>query len=337
VNARLPGRLALAAAIVTLAVGASAQRFADTVPPPMPDYARPESWAVRDTAADRRVDIFYIQPTTFRSAQWNQDIADAATNAWTDLSVGARQISAFADCCRRFSPRYRQASGRAFVEQAGDGGQAYALAYGDVARAFRAYLAQDNKGRPFIIAGHSQGALHGLRLIREEIAGTPAAQRMIVAYLPGIGIPRGTLPGGVPACDRPRQTGCIASWNSFDPQADTSAYVARSTAGYAGVADGRALVCINPLTFDARRPAAGFGAGQGMLPGPAVAGPLPPLRRAVLSAQCDGNVLRVTVKPGVPVERLPGGNLHMNDIAFFWGDLRADAAARIAAWRKGNR
>lgn len=316
------------------APAAQAQDFANSVPPPAPDYARPESWAVRGDGA-KPVDVFYIQPTTFRSKQWNQNLADTAINVWTDLSVGQRQISAFANCCRLFSPRYRQASSRAFLEQAGDGAKAYALAYADVLRAFREYLAHDNKGRPFLLAGHSQGALHGLRLIREAIAGTPLVHRMVVAYLPGIGIPRGSLP--LPACDRPGQTGCIASWNSFDPDAVTSAYVARSTAGYAGAQEGRALLCTNPLTFDARKPAADFGAGQGMLPGPAVAGPLPPLRRGALAATCDGNVLRVTAKPGVPVERLPGGNLHMNDIAFFWGDLRADAASRIAAWRGKKR
>lgn len=327
-------------ALLALALAAAppAQDFASSVPPPAPDYTRAESWAVREASvAGKPVDIFYIQPTTFRSKQWNQDITDAATNAWTDLSVGARQISAFAECCRAFSPRYRQASSRAFVEQAGDGGKAYALAYGDVARAFRDYLARDNSGRPFIVAAHSQGALHGLRLIREEIAGTTLAQRMIVAYLPGIGIPRGSLPMGVPACDRPRQTGCIASWNSFDPDADTQPYVARSTRDYSGPAEGRALLCVNPMTFDAARPATKFGDGRGMLPGPAVAGPLPKLVKNALAARCDGNVLRVTAKPGVPVERLPGGNLHMNDIAFFWGDLRVDAASRIKAWRRKAR
>src|SRR3546814_15517433 len=87
-------------------------------------------------------------------------MADAATRRWTDLSVTARQASLFDACCRRFMPRYRQASSRAFAERLGDGAKAYALAYGDVLRAFRSYVAHDNHGRPFIIAGHSQGALH---------------------------------------------------------------------------------------------------------------------------------------------------------------------------------
>lgn len=329
-------RIALAA--IAAAAGltpAAAQDFAASAPSEAPDYAEARHWAARDTDLPRkRADVFYIQPTTLRSRTWNQDLADAATNRWTDVSVTARQVSAFADCCRRFSPRYRQASSRAFVEQAGDGAKAYDLAYADVLRAFRHYLAHDNAGRPFILAGHSQGALHGLRLLRKEIAGTPIARRLVIAYLPGLGIPRGSLPAGIRACDAPRQTGCVVSWNSVDEDADTRAYIARSTAGYAGPAEGKALVCLNPQTFDARKPASSAGDGRGMLPGPATAAPLPPLRHNAVSARCDGNVLRVTIAAGTPVERLPGGNLHMNDIAFFYGDLRADAAARVATWRK---
>ena len=40
--------------------------------------------------------------------------------------------------------------------------------------------------RPFILAGHSQGALHALRLLRERVAAKPALRRRLVAaYLVG--------------------------------------------------------------------------------------------------------------------------------------------------------
>lgn len=319
---------------LALAAGASGTVFDDSPHPSPPDYAQAQNWMFRETAGDgRAADIFYIQPTTYRAQEWNQDLANQAANRWTDVSVGDRQVSAFADCCRRFVPRYRQASSRAFTAMQGDGPKAYALAYSDVVRAFRAYIAHDNGNRPFILAGHSQGALHGLRLIREEIAGTPLARRLVVAYLPGIGMPIGALPADVGACTTPRQTRCIASWNSFDGDADTSGYVARATQDYVGLTGGRALFCVNPLTFDTRRPDAGFRSGKGALPGPAVDGARPAIVRHHVSARCDGNVLRVTTKLGLSVERLPGGNLHMNDIAFFWGDIRANSAVRVKAWR----
>ena len=97
-------------------------------------------------------------------------------------------------------------------------------------------------------------------------------------------------------------------------------------------------MCTNPLTFDAGRPAADFADAKGTLPAPAVAGPLPPIQPHMVAARCYGGVLRVTVKPGLPVpDRLPGGILHMEDIAFFWADIRADANRRVAALQSMER
>lgn len=328
------GAILLSAALVAGGGRAAAQEFDRTVHPAPPDYADAASWALRETGTDgRAADVFYIQPTTFRSADWNQDMADAATRRWTDLSVTARQASLFDACCRRFMPRYRQASSRAFAERRGDGAKAYALAYGDVLRAFRSYIAHDNHDRPFIIAGHSQGALHGLRLIQEEIAGTPLAARLVIAYLPGLGIPMRALPADIDACAATGQTRCVVSWNSFDADADTGGYVARSVADYGVPGGDDRLLCVNPLSFSLAEPAVREPAGKGALPGPVTEGALPAPVPGVLTAWCDHGVLRVVPRPGHFVERLPGGNLHMNDIAFFWGDIRADAAARVAAWR----
>ncbi len=41
---------------------------------------------------------------------------------------------------------------------------AFDLAYEDLKTAFENYLKHYNKGRPIIIASHSQGSLHALRL-----------------------------------------------------------------------------------------------------------------------------------------------------------------------------
>ena len=38
---------------------------------------------------------------------------------------------------------------------------------------------------PIVLAGHSQGAAHVLRLLRDEIAGTPLEQRVAMVYAVG--------------------------------------------------------------------------------------------------------------------------------------------------------
>ena len=54
---------------------------------------------------------------------------------------------------------------------------------------FSEYLENHNKGRPFIIAGHSQGALHGQRLVHEHISQQPIRELFIAAYLIGYILP----------------------------------------------------------------------------------------------------------------------------------------------------
>lgn len=296
------------------------------------DYAASALWAVRETGSAKRADVFYIHPTTFRSQQWNQELADQETTARTNLVARDRQLTAFAACCARYMPYYRQASSRAFVERNGTGANAYDFAYRDIRRAFRHYIAQDNGGRPFILAGHSQGALLGLRLLREEIAGTNAERLMVAAYLPGLGIPAGSLPTAFPPCSKPRSTGCVISWNSFEVGTDTSEYIARSAREYGIPGRDQSLVCINPVSFDAARPDTGLDDAAGAMPGPPVSGPLPLRIGGHVAARCANGVLTVTVKDGMPVERLPGGSLHLADIALFWNDISANAVGRVAAW-----
>ncbi|HUD28225.1 MAG TPA: DUF3089 domain-containing protein [Novosphingobium sp.] len=304
---------------------------------PAPDYAGPDSWALHgETGAARDVDVFYVHPTTFISQDWNQRMDDAATRAWTRESVADRQVSAFAACCRLFMPFYRQASSHAFTERDGRGAAAYDIAYDDVARAFHAWLA-GNPGRPFILAGHSQGALLGLRLLKQEIAGTPLAARLVAAYLPGIGIPAGALPPDVQPCLTPSQTRCLVSWNGFTTSADVTAWTKRSVDDYAVPGHDTRIVCVNPITFDAARPSAAAAEGKGMMPVARKGAPPAPMVANPAAARCEGGVLRVAPSPGVTATPLPNGSLHMHDIALFWGDISANAALRAIAWRKEHR
>ena len=312
--------------------------FDTTRHPASPDYRRRADWAEwRSGNSSARVDVFFVQPTTYISKHWNQELDDVKTDAWTRASVAMRQIGAFAACCRVYSPRYRQASSRAFTEMAGDGAKAYDLAYQDVRSAFSYYLAHENGGRPFVLVGHSQGALHVMRLLREEVDGRPIGGRLVVAYAPGIGVPVGTFGTdlkSVVACDTPKRTGCVASWNSFLGDADVTGYVAHAAQGWVaahGNGKGAALLCVNPLTFDIRRPAADAASNDGGIVVPTrLDGPAGAVVAGAAGARCDGGVLRVTT--AYAVEPLPGGSLHFYDIPLFWGNLRANVAVRIAAF-----
>ena len=58
-------------------------------------------------------------------------------------------------------------------------GKRFQLAYRDVADAFRYYLKHCNEGRPFILAGHSQGAKAVIELLKREME--PGIYRRLVA------------------------------------------------------------------------------------------------------------------------------------------------------------
>ena len=230
--------------------------------PPAPDYASDKAWAALPGAeeapasrAERNVDVFFLHPTTFLSpAGWNAAFDDPGKSpAGMGANVGMTmrgQASAFAACCRIFAPHYRQATLYAFLDSGNDGMQAIDLAYQDINRAFDAFLARGKAGRPFIVAGHSQGSIHLLRLLQERIAGKPLEKQMIAAYAIGAAVPRDF--NAVPVCNEEKQVTCIVSWNAV-----AEANSDRSRGGTVPIwlegryqrIGNRPLMCVNPLDW----------------------------------------------------------------------------------------
>jgi hypothetical protein len=94
------------------------------------------------------------------------------------------QASAFNSVGEIWAPKYRQATFGAFLTGEADAGKALDFAYRDVAAAFDEFV-KESGDRPIILAGHSQGALHLERLLREKVAGKPIAKRIVAAYVVG--------------------------------------------------------------------------------------------------------------------------------------------------------
>src|SRR6185312_11558493 len=148
-------------------------------------------------------------------AQWNAPLDNQEANDRAALFLRA-QASAFNEVGAIWAPRYRQATFGAFLTNQAEAEKALDLAYGDVVVAFDQFL-KEAGDRPIILAGHSQGALHLVRLLRDKVAGKPIAKRIVAAYVVGWPIDTASdLPAlGLPACTAPDQTGCILSWLTF--------------------------------------------------------------------------------------------------------------------------
>ena len=178
------------------------------------------STGASSVAKDPPLDCFYVYPTVSRDQAMNSDL-DAGAEEKVTVEV---QFARFASVCRTFAPIYRQMTLGAVAAYSAGGNidAAAALAYGDVAAAWRNYLTTKNDGRPFVLIGHSQGSVMLQQLIAKEIEPNPdVAARMKLAILPGFNVivPQGRLVGGTfkktPLCNHPGETGCVIAYSSF--------------------------------------------------------------------------------------------------------------------------
>lgn len=310
-----------------------------------PDYSDPAAWAVIPTdsppgeEAQPAADVFYVHPTTYTdTVQWNASLETERALGAANTRVIARQSGSFSECCRTFVPWYRQASSRAFAERNAGGDAAYARAYADVLRAFDYFLAQGSGERPFILAGHSQGALHVQRILRERLAGSAEAERLVAAYAIGVPMPGAAFEARLRElgpCERADSTHCVVAWSTFLEGTDVSAYrdynSERIAAEFGPAAD-RELLCVNPLTFDSARPAAPASEHRGALPQSEDF--LPEPVAASVSARCDHGVLFVDVEPALQLAPIAGtGNMHFHDMGLFYTDISDNAVERVDAWK----
>ena len=296
------------------------------------------------------VDCFYVYPTASNDRGLNSDLVPDNS----ERSAVQAQFARFASVCRTYAPLYRQMTVSAVAAAAtgSDVRAAGELAYRDVAAAWRHYLSHYNRGRPFVLIGHSQGSLMLQELIKREIEGKPAARRMLRAILPGYNlyVPQGRMVGGTfrstPLCTARAQTGCVMTWVSFR---DRNVPPEGAMFGWASEA-GMTVGCTNPGDPGARAwvPLDSYWNARFSLPVPGGAirwsseGPAPSqfLRtEGLVSARCvnDGQrgylSVRVNADPndkrtdrvygevGMFGFFLPGWGMHQADMVIAQGDL----------------
>ncbi|MEM1053731.1 MAG: DUF3089 domain-containing protein, partial [Pseudomonadota bacterium] len=196
--------------------------------------------------------VFFIHPTSYLNRDnWNAPIGDEEAERIARIYIRG-MASPFNAADEIWAPRYRQATMGAFLTDAPEGDQALDAAYADVLEAFRFFVDSVSEDMPIVLAGHSQGSVHLLRLLREEVKEKELGARIVAAY--AIGWPVSVahdLPAlGVPACATAAQTGCLLSWSSYAEPADPSSVIDTYSAsiGFDGEARGTSqILCTNPL------------------------------------------------------------------------------------------
>lgn len=313
-------------------------------------------------ARNPRVDCFYVYPTVSGDAGMNSDL-----NVAEERGAAASQFARFAGVCRTFAPIYRQMTLGSIAAAAvgADMRQEGEIAYRDVANAWHSYLRNHNRGRPFVLIGHSQGSIMLQELIKREIEGKPVARQMLRAIIPGynVFVPQGARVGGTfkstPLCSSPAETGCVMTWVSFrerNPPPEGAMF------GWAP-SPGMTVGCTNPSRPGSTRwesldsywsarsnlPVAG-GPIRWSTEGPP---PTPWLRtEGLVSARCvnegqrgylsirtnadqrDKRTDRIGGEVAVLGMFLPGWGMHLADMAIAQGDLIRQIEALAASTRR---
>ncbi len=290
--------------------------------------------------ADKKYAVFFVHPTSFiNRTQWNAPLDDEESQRIARIYLRG-MASPFNQASEIWAPKYRQATFGAFLTDSPEAKAALKSAYADVKQAFAVFRASVDPKTPIVLAGHSQGSLHLMQLLREEIAGQDIAPRVAAIYAIGwpISVEHDLPALGFPACATADQSGCIMSWSSFAEPADPSLLLEsyRTSIGFDGKPRGDSqILCTNPLTGGiggSAQLAQNFGTlvpNGDMSSGELVPGAVP--------ARCDkSGILLIGNPPQMGSAVLPGNNYHVYDIPLFWENLHQNVAGRVAGWKSSQ-
>lgn len=151
-----------------------------------PDYADTGSWAYWRVGENKPVDLFIVCPTVDLGTGGNKNMSltdnEAKKNFYGALNM---ERGIYEQHCRMYAPYYRQAVLAAYDLPANEAEPYFNLAYKDVRAAFVYYMQHENNGRPFVLAGFSQGAEMCLRLLKEFGNDDFVKNNMVACYAIG--------------------------------------------------------------------------------------------------------------------------------------------------------
>lgn len=169
----------------------------------LPDerYADGSLWYDNGKGADpAKADVFYLLPSCVYD--WTDTAGTVHHNASVTDSLHRVRMSRafpiadeiFGDSANFFSPYYSQVTLNAWMMDEQTRDSCLAIALDDVRAAFCYYLEHWNGGRPFVLAGFSQGAGCALQLLKEM--DLDVAERMVAAYIIGYPVTKDDVGSG---------------------------------------------------------------------------------------------------------------------------------------------
>ena len=309
-----------------------AAEYRDLVGSPS-DYGDPGNWMELPEDVVYPVDVIYFYPTAYVDAEGPLvcEVTDAG------MREAARhyyegQATAFASTGNMFAPYYRQLNGAMFAQMTNE----EILAGGwneprtDVYAALDYYFTHYNSGRPYILAGHSQGS-NMINIILDEYMEVHPEyyDRMVAAYQIGCALTTDFLAENphVKAATGADDLGVVVSWNTEGPNnLDAVSLVVRENA-----------VAINPLNWRTDETYAGVEENPGSLLEAEDGGFL--RTAGVADAQVNltrGSVICTSVDPAeyaIAMKDVFGPeSYHGQDYGFYYASIEENAGLRVSHW-----
>ena len=313
------------------------------------------------------IDCFYVYPTVSEQEGPNADL----TIEPQETQIAIDQASRFSQDCRVYAPMYPQLTLKAINNPGSVTPQEQLKAFAGVNAAFLEYINKFNKGRPFVLIGHSQGSAMLEALIQQQIDNEPALrEQMISAILLGgqVLVPEGQLEGGtfkhVPLCTAATDTQCVIAYSSFLKEPPEPSFFGRPSSPILGgtVPPGLEVACVNPTVLQQNGSAGTLLPLAPTTPFPGIIGPGSPTPTAstpwvettgTATAQCmhrgkrAATWLNIAFKEGisqnvqedlaahneVPLELIgPEWGLHLYDVNIALGNLVNTVAIQTQAY-----
>ena len=290
-----------------------------------PDYARPEGWLAKPIAPAAPVDVFFVYPTVlFNDTDWIMDTKRPDMRAAAKTSLDTQAI-VFEGQANVYAPLYRQMNIAGLGLSDTEAAPLQKIVHSDVWRALNHYLKYENNGRPFFLAGHSQGSMILADLMLEHWGAIGAENRLIAALLLGWSLTSEDLASNpaVQMCDKSNRTGCVISYNTMAKGRQSVAPTLKSGA-----------LTVNPLSWSMDGVLVPATKNLGAVFFDAAGAPTTyphftsaQIVNSGLIVQPE-NVDLVTVKGG----HFPAGVYHSFDYSLFSENLKANIAERIEAF-----
>ena len=288
------------------------------------DYSLESSWAHTDSLS-KPVDVFFVYPTIYADqAPLNMDITSPQLQKRVQ-NVLSSQAGVFVKSCNLFAPYYRQMS-MAALDSSMDmfENQYFRVGAEDIASAFEYYLDVINPDRPFILAGHSQGAMVLIDLMKKKFNDPALQNRLVVAYLIGYSVTKQDSIDcpWMKLAQKADDTGVIITYNTQSPDAKDSPVLLEGA------------MCINPLSWTTSPEPADKSLNLGAVffkdGSTEIEREVPEYLGAKINP--DTGALEVAVTETLNVGSFPAGVYHKFDYAFWYRNLEENVRIRVQAY-----